>query len=93
MTVAELVERGRTPHQRWWRQWSSSDQRAVDPALAATGLGELSEQPLDTLSGVNVSERDGLAGLWRPSRHQGQRLVRVCRRSAPSGLTAPQATL
>ena len=51
LTVADLVARGRTPHQRWWRQWSSDDQRAVDEALAATGVEGLRDRPLETLSG------------------------------------------
>ncbi|MGW7417621.1 ABC transporter ATP-binding protein [Streptomyces sp. NPDC054863] len=51
ITVRDLVARGRTPHQRWWRQWTSSDEQAVDSALAATGCGELARRTLDELSG------------------------------------------
>ncbi|HEX8631442.1 MAG TPA: ABC transporter ATP-binding protein [Catenuloplanes sp.] len=51
ITVRDLVSRGRTPHQRWWRQWSREDEGAVDDALAATGTGELAERVLDELSG------------------------------------------
>ncbi|MFF5703635.1 ABC transporter ATP-binding protein [Streptomyces sp. NPDC012794] len=51
ISVRDLVARGRTPHQRWWRQWSSSDEAAVDAALAATGSQELAARSIDELSG------------------------------------------
>ncbi|MBT2478873.1 ABC transporter ATP-binding protein [Streptomyces sp. ISL-94] len=51
ITVRDLVARGRTPHQRWWRQWSSADETAVDAALAATGSTELAHRSIDELSG------------------------------------------
>jgi iron complex transport system ATP-binding protein len=51
LTVADLVARGRHPHQAWYRQWSSSDEGAVADALAKTGLLELADRPLDELSG------------------------------------------
>ena len=33
ISVADLVARGRHPHQRWFRQWSTTDEEAVDAAL------------------------------------------------------------
>ncbi|MDN5915584.1 MAG: ABC transporter ATP-binding protein [Pseudonocardia sp.] len=51
ITVADLVGRGRHPHQRWFRQWSEADEQAVTDALAATGLDELAERGVDELSG------------------------------------------
>lgn len=51
ITVADLVARGRHPHQRWFRQWSVTDEDAVSAALAATGTGDLSDRPVDELSG------------------------------------------
>ncbi|MGW6459458.1 ABC transporter ATP-binding protein [Streptomyces sp. NPDC055078] len=51
ITVRDLVARGRTPHQRWWRQWSSADEAVVDRALKATGTAPLAERSLDELSG------------------------------------------
>lgn len=51
LTVADLVSRGRHPHQAWYRQWSSSDQDAVAEALRWTGMFELAERPVDQLSG------------------------------------------
>jgi iron complex transport system ATP-binding protein len=51
ITVRDLVARGRTPHQTWWRQWSEADEAAVGHALEATGLEELAERAVDELSG------------------------------------------
>jgi iron complex transport system ATP-binding protein len=51
ITVAELVARGRFPHQRLIRQWSAADEDAVVAAMTATGVTELSGELVDTLSG------------------------------------------
>ena len=51
ITVADLVARGRFPHQKLIRQWSAADQAAVLDALAATGVSDLSGELVDTLSG------------------------------------------
>jgi iron complex transport system ATP-binding protein len=51
LTVADLVARGRHPHQRWYRQWSSDDEAAVAEALRLTGMLDLAERDLDQLSG------------------------------------------
>ncbi|MER7009658.1 ABC transporter ATP-binding protein [Dactylosporangium sp. NPDC000555] len=51
ISVAELVARGRFPHQRLLRQWSRQDEAAVVAAMAATGVQDLSGEPVDTLSG------------------------------------------
>ncbi|MCU1364633.1 MAG: cobalamin/Fe3+-siderophore transporter ATP-binding protein, partial [Ilumatobacteraceae bacterium] len=51
LTVADLVGRGRHPHQRWFRQWTEEDATAVDEALRATGMTELADRPIDELSG------------------------------------------
>ncbi|MCX2733728.1 ABC transporter ATP-binding protein [Saccharopolyspora sp. NFXS83] len=51
LTVADLVARGRHPHQSWYRQWSSDDERAVAEALELTGIGDLAERAVDELSG------------------------------------------
>ena len=51
ITVADLVSRGRHPHQRLLRQWSKQDEQAVAEAMAATGVAELAERPVDELSG------------------------------------------
>ena len=51
LTVVDLVSRGRSPHQTWWRQWSASDEAAVTAALAATDMTGLAHRPVDELSG------------------------------------------
>lgn len=51
LTVADLVARGRHPHQSWLRQWSSDDAGVVERALAMTGVLELADRPVDSLSG------------------------------------------
>ncbi|MDF0529539.1 ABC transporter ATP-binding protein [Tsukamurella sp. 8F] len=51
LTVADLVARGRHPHQSWLRQWSSDDADVVDAALAQTGVRDLADRPVDALSG------------------------------------------
>ncbi|TFV67773.1 UNVERIFIED_ORG: ABC transporter ATP-binding protein [Bacillus sp. AZ43] len=51
LTVAELVARGRHPHQSWLRQWSRDDEAVVAEALAWTDMAELGERPVDELSG------------------------------------------
>ncbi|OZV77036.1 cobalamin/Fe3+-siderophore ABC transporter ATP-binding protein [Micromonospora echinospora] len=51
MTVADLVARGRHPHQAWYRQWSAADEEAVAEALRWTDMAEFAERGLDTLSG------------------------------------------
>ncbi|MCM2389690.1 ABC transporter ATP-binding protein [Streptomyces sp. CWNU-1] len=51
ISVAELVSRGRYPHQKITRQWTSDDERAVAEAMAATSVTELSGRLVDELSG------------------------------------------
>jgi iron complex transport system ATP-binding protein len=51
ITVGELVGRGRYPHQGWFRQWSSQDDRLVAEALAATDTLELADRRVEDLSG------------------------------------------
>ncbi|MBL1076388.1 ABC transporter ATP-binding protein [Nocardia sp. 2] len=51
ITVAELVARGRHPHQRWFRQWSADDETAVRQAMSATDITHLAERTIDELSG------------------------------------------
>lgn len=51
LTVIDLVGRGRSPHQTWWRQWSGTDEEAVHEALRATDLTDLAHRAVDELSG------------------------------------------
>jgi iron complex transport system ATP-binding protein len=51
ITVADLVARGRYPHQKLLRQWSDADEAAVVAAMAATRVTSLSRRLVDELSG------------------------------------------
>jgi iron complex transport system ATP-binding protein len=51
ITVADLVARGRYPHQGLLRQWSREDERAVAAAMAATDVTDLAGRAVDELSG------------------------------------------
>lgn len=51
ITVADLVARGRYPHQGLLRQWSRDDERVVRESMAATGVIDLAEAYVDELSG------------------------------------------
>ncbi|MEG0859208.1 MAG: ABC transporter ATP-binding protein [Pseudomonas sp.] len=51
ITVADLVARGRYPHQSFLRQWSQADEQAVFEAMQATQVAALSDRLLHELSG------------------------------------------
>lgn len=51
IAVADLVGRGRHPHQRLLARWSARDYDAVAAALAATGTEDLADRSIDELSG------------------------------------------
>ena len=51
ITVADLVARGRYPHQSFLRQWTDADESAVVDAMVATGVVELAPRRVDELSG------------------------------------------
>ncbi|MCW2581927.1 MAG: fecE2 [Klenkia sp.] len=51
LTVADLVARGRHPHQSWLRQWSRDDEAVVAEALSWTDMLDLADRPVDALSG------------------------------------------
>ncbi len=51
ITVADLVARGRYPHQSFLRQWTDADEQAVAEAMQATDVAALSDRLLDELSG------------------------------------------
>ncbi|MBD9388450.1 ABC transporter ATP-binding protein, partial [Agrobacterium sp. AGB01] len=51
ITVADLVARGRYPHQSFLRQWSKADEEAVIAAMEATRVTDLSGRMVDELSG------------------------------------------
>jgi iron complex transport system ATP-binding protein len=49
--VADLVARGRHPHQRLLRQWSRHDEAVVIESMRLTGVLELGDRCVDELSG------------------------------------------
>lgn len=51
IVVADLVGRGRHPHQKMLARWSARDYEAVASALEATGISDLAERSVDELSG------------------------------------------
>ena len=51
ISVTELIRFGRHPHQSAMKQWTMSDQEAIDYALNSADLSELRHRLLDTLSG------------------------------------------
>ncbi|GAA1919159.1 ABC transporter ATP-binding protein [Nocardioides lentus] len=51
IAVADLVSRGRHPHQRVLARWSGKDDEAVASALEVTGTTELADRSVDELSG------------------------------------------
>ena len=51
IAVADLVGRGRHPHQRILSRWSARDYQVVAEALEATGTADLADRAVDELSG------------------------------------------
>ncbi|GLU47559.1 ABC transporter ATP-binding protein [Nocardiopsis ansamitocini] len=51
ITVADLVARGRYPHQKFLKQWSRSDELIITEAMRATRVEELAGRMVDELSG------------------------------------------
>lgn len=51
ITVADLVARGRYPHQSFFRQWSKADEEAVIAAMEVSRVTDLSGRLVDELSG------------------------------------------
>jgi ABC-type cobalamin/Fe3+-siderophores transport systems, ATPase components len=51
ITVADLVARGRFPHQSFLRQWSKEDSEAIERALTVTGMTSHAQRRVAELSG------------------------------------------
>jgi len=51
ITVADLVGRGRYPHQSLFGGWRLEDSQAVAEAMAATHIDHLADRPVEQLSG------------------------------------------
>ncbi|MFC3999862.1 ABC transporter ATP-binding protein [Nocardiopsis sediminis] len=51
ITVADLVARGRYPHQKFLKQWSRADEQVITDSMEATGVVDLAGRMVDELSG------------------------------------------
>ncbi len=51
VAVADLVGRGRHPHQGVFTRWTAEDRAAVEEAMALTGTADLAHRAVDELSG------------------------------------------
>jgi iron complex transport system ATP-binding protein len=68
LTVADLVARGRHPHQSWLRQWSSDDEAVVTEALTWTDMAELADAPVDAPGSRWCSPRAPTCCCWTSRR-------------------------
>ena len=101
ITVADLVGRGRYPHQGFFKQWSARDEAAVARALEATGTVELAHRSIDELSGgqrqrvwiaMALAQETGILLLDEPTTfldvtHQVEVLDLVCDLNRERGTT------
>jgi iron complex transport system ATP-binding protein len=53
-TLGQIVEMGRFAHRGWIAPYTGGDRSIVDDALSATGLLDLKDRPINTLSGGEV---------------------------------------
>ncbi|MEJ9080882.1 ABC transporter ATP-binding protein [Gordonia malaquae] len=51
LSVLDLVSRGRSPYQSWYRQWSADDEESVSRAMRLTSILDLADRPVEDLSG------------------------------------------
>ena len=101
LLVRDLVGRGRHPHQRWFRQWSPTDEDMVETSLRMTDTWELRDRAIDELSGgqrqrawiaMTLAQDTDLVLLDEPTTfldlaHQVEVLDLVCRLNRERGRT------
>ncbi|MEH6533273.1 MAG: ABC transporter ATP-binding protein [Photobacterium frigidiphilum] len=51
ITVEQLVQYGRHPHQSWFNQWNDKDAEQVNQAIELMQLSDILQQPVTSLSG------------------------------------------
>lgn len=51
LTVSELLEYGRHPHQTWFQQWSKKDTAFIEELIQELALTDIVDTPLNSLSG------------------------------------------
>jgi iron complex transport system ATP-binding protein len=93
ITVADLVARGRYPHQGLLRQWSPDDERIVGESMASTGVAELADRYVDELSGgqrqrvwiaMALAQQTPLLLLDEPTTFLDIQIRSTCSTSAPN---------
>ena len=72
ITVADLVARGRFPHQKVMRQWSRADADAVADAMLHTRVTELSGRLVDELSPAMCTGWGDLSSPAHPRSRQAR---------------------
>ncbi|SNR43507.1 ABC transporter ATP-binding protein [Puniceibacterium sediminis] len=101
ITVGDLVKRGRTPWRGFLAPWNDEDADACADALAAVGLSDLADRPLQELSGgqrqrawiaLVLAQRTPLLLLDEPTTyldlvHQLEVLSLLRQRNRDTGLT------
>ena len=101
LLVRDLVGRGRHPHQRWFRQWSPTDEDVVETSLRMTDTWDLRDRAIDELSGgqrqrawiaMTLAQDTDLVLLDEPTTfldlaHQVEVLDLVCRLNRERGRT------
>ena len=59
ITVADLISRGRYPHQKWLRQWGTEDERVLHWAMELTSTIEIADRPVEVDDRVQVGHWEG----------------------------------
>lgn len=99
--VADLVARGRYPHQGWFGRQRSDDDRIVAEALDATGVADLADRRVEELSGgqaqrvwiaMVLAQQTGIVLLDEPTTfldvtHQVELLDLLTQRNRDHGTT------